>query len=592
MWVMKKMLPAIVLAGAFLLIPHASFAKSYHFESFSVFIDINEDTSVNVEERQVYSYSGSYEVGMASISLHGIATITNLEVIDGLTGKPLKYTRKRAPEGEEYKYRGQFAHWRDEGYYNVEWYYPEPITDRSHEWILRYTAHGAIRFLADSDELYWNIFTSISVPVNNVYVRVSLPSAEASQEDLRAHIYRGITNLSATAFVLSADKYVFETEFVEPYEPVTIAAEFPRGIVDRQAFWRWLILFFSPYILSTIIILLFVIYVIYYWSTTPTRGRGRGTIVPEYAPPNNLPPAMSDVILHKRLGYKTWPATIVDLAVRGHLIIKEESQSFIGIRLQPDYIIERTAIAGDNDRELRGYELKFMDALFSLDNVYSTKKMKRLSSSKRTKFDKKLEEVKKALYKETERDTDAFSVGITTEKYKKESGVSWLLFVSFLIFLISFIVTRLSFLIPLFVLMLSATFVHHFVLYYPRLSEKGALLREHILGFKMYMAVAEKYRMQNLTPEIFEKYLPYAIIFNLEKAWGRVFETQNLDAAKPNWYQGKTSFGKSGSVFSASQFSSSFSSSFSSAFSSGSGSAGGGGGRAGGGSGGGSRGAR
>jgi uncharacterized membrane protein len=50
-----------------------------------------------------------------------------------------------------------------------------------------------------------------------------------------------------------------------------------------------------------------------------------------------------------------------------------------------------------------------------------------------------------------------------------------------------------------------------------RLSREGAILKDDWLGFKLYLETAERYRMQNLTPETFEKYLPYAIIFGVEK---------------------------------------------------------------------------
>jgi uncharacterized membrane protein len=100
--------------------------------------------------------------------------------------------------------------------------------------------------------------------------------------------------------------------------------------------------------------------------------------------------------------------------------------------------------------------------------------------------------------------------------------------------------------------------------------------------------------MQNLTPDMFEKYLPYAMIFGIEKKWARAFDAMNL--SQPQWYGGvagsHSSFFSSGgpSGFSASAFSSSLSSSFSSAFSSsgaGGGASGGGGGAGGGGGGGG-----
>jgi uncharacterized membrane protein len=128
--------------------------------------------------------------------------------------------------------------------------------------------------------------------------------------------------------------------------------------------------------------------------------------------------------------------------------------------------------------------------------------------------------------------------------------------------------------------------------YNPRLSKEGRIFKEEWLGFKLYLETAERYRMQNLTPEIFEKYLPYAIIFKIEKEWAKNFDS--IITSEPVWYGHTVHGGHVGGVtnFSASSFSTSFSSSLSSAFaSSGASGASGGGGSAGGGGGGGGGGA-
>lgn len=135
-----------------------------------------------------------------------------------------------------------------------------------------------------------------------------------------------------------------------------------------------------------------------------------------------------------------------------------------------------------------------------------------------------------------------------------------------------------------------------YIKYEARLNKEGRILKEGWLGFKLYLETAEKFRLQNLTPDTFEKYLPYAMIFGVEKKWAKAFDALHLPT--PGWYTGgyrgvgSSSF-SSASSFSPSSFSASFASSFSSAFASSgaSGGGGGGGGGAGGGGGGGGGGA-
>ena len=123
-----------------------------------------------------------------------------------------------------------------------------------------------------------------------------------------------------------------------------------------------------------------------------------------------------------------------------------------------------------------------------------------------------------------------------------------------------------------------------------------------IEGFKMYLATAEKNRLNMLnppdrTPELFEKYLPYALALDVEQEWSEQFSDVLARAATaesgytPHWYEGNTWRDSNFSGF-ASSFGGSLSSVASSAASSsssepGSSSGGGGGGSSGGGGGGG-----
>ncbi|MGE5145489.1 MAG: DUF2207 family protein, partial [Candidatus Eiseniibacteriota bacterium] len=74
---------------------------------------------------------------------------------------------------------------------------------------------------------------------------------------------------------------------------------------------------------------------------------------------------------------------------------------------------------------------------------------------------------------------------------------------------------------------------------------------DEIEGFKLYLTVAEQDRFQALhppevTPALFEKYLPYAMALDVENAWSAKFEAA-LEAAgqrvsdgaySPSWYSG------------------------------------------------------
>ena len=123
----------------------------------------------------------------------------------------------------------------------------------------------------------------------------------------------------------------------------------------------------------------------------------------------------------------------------------------------------------------------------------------------------------------------------------------------------------------------------------PARTQKGARAREWALGFKEFLQRVEEDRFQRMitSPEMFERYLPYAMAFKVEGKWAKAFESMYTEP--PQWYSGAH-----GGAFHASSFahdltamstaaSSTMSSSPSSSGSGGGGSSGGGSGGGGGG---------
>ncbi len=122
---------------------------------------------------------------------------------------------------------------------------------------------------------------------------------------------------------------------------------------------------------------------------------------------------------------------------------------------------------------------------------------------------------------------------------------------------------------------------------------------DQIEGFRMYLATAERDLLESATPpertpELFEKFLPFALALGVENRWAEKFDDVLARAAtaaeggySPAWYHGGA-----WSTFGAAAFAGSLGSSLSSALSSastapGSSSGSGGGGSSGGGGGGG-----
>ena len=97
------------------------------------------------------------------------------------------------------------------------------------------------------------------------------------------------------------------------------------------------------------------------------------------------------------------------------------------------------------------------------------------------------------------------------------------------------------------VALLGANFLFYYLLKAPTLQ--GRAIMDQIEGFKLYLSVAEKDRLETFhppdtTPEVFEKFLPYALALNVENEWSENFATAMAATGaeqqyRPRWYRGR-----------------------------------------------------
>ena len=155
--------------------------------------------------------------------------------------------------------------------------------------------------------------------------------------------------------------------------------------------------------------------------------------------------------------------------------------------------------------------------------------------------------------------------------------------------------------VVIFIIILILNIVYAWLLKAP--TTQGRQILDQLQGFKLYLDVAEKDELNlrnppELTPELFERYLPYAIALGVEQAWAEKFAATlaAMEASRgityhPLWYSGNFNAARMG------DFTQAVGNSFNSAISSaatppGSSSGSGGGGFSGGGGGGGGGGGR
>jgi uncharacterized membrane protein len=230
-------------------------------------------------------------------------------------------------------------------------------------------------------------------------------------------------------------------------------------------------------------------------------------------------------VLKQKVEERDISATLIDLAVRGFLKIKEIKTKKLNVFETTDYELIKLKNYNDFKEDLRLYERDFLRNVFGFQDEV-------LVSSLKNMFYRHLPKIMDEVYLETSKFKYFFSNPKEVVKKWFAIGLTIIL-ISFFAFLAHFFgfILFVSFLISGILFLIFSPFM-------PKRTEKGTEAYWKILGFREYINTAEKYRAQFYEKEnIFEKYLPYAIIFGLVNKWAKAFE--GIYKNPPSWYEGE-----------------------------------------------------
>lgn len=576
-------------ARALLLIAALAFAlggdasaqgRSLRLRKFDALLTVHSDGSLDVTEQLTIGFTGQWNGINRDISLqHNTAQgrATKLDITIGYvtdeTGQRLRVEEQRQDNG-----RTRRLHIYIPGANNAD-----------RQIIIRYRVANAIRFFFANnsvgalDELYWNVTgNGWTMPIDSAHATVVLPEGVTPT---RTAVYTGA--LGATSGDAKIDTAGNEVDFtlqrgLYPYEGMTIGVGWPPGHISSRpsqteerlaAAAQW-----SPLLIPFIVFLLA-------FKAWEKNGRDpeEGSYVVRYEPVAGSSPAELGTLVDNRADMDDITATLVDLAVRGFIRIEEITEShLLGLSHSTDYILhilrDRSQWTG-----LKPHEDRYLSALTTLAPMGETSVK---VSELRNKFYTYLPSIRNAIY------DSLLASGYYRERPDKVQG-KWiaLAVLSALVGIgLSVVAVKMMWLMVSPFALIAAAVASTIILFVfaqimPARTIAGARAREATLGFKEFLSRVEEERMQKMitSPELFERFLPYAMAFGVADKWAKAFE--DIYREPPTWYVGGSG------QFSASSFSHSISDMSSAAASSmgssPSSSGSGGGGSSGGGSGGG-----
>jgi uncharacterized membrane protein YgcG len=248
----------------------------------------------------------------------------------------------------------------------------------------------------------------------------------------------------------------------------------------------------------------------------------RGDAPVEFAPPEDLRPGEIGTLIDEEANTLDVSATIVDLAVRKYLRIEEIPKRWL--LGKPDWKLTRL---DGNDAELLTYERELRDGLFRDGDEVELSELKktfatRLATVKDSLYDDMVE--KKWFVRRPDKVRQTWTaIGVLA----LVGGIGATVLLA--------IFTHLALLgTPLALgglLMLAGA--HRM----PSRTAKGTAMTRRVNGFRRVIETAEEYTAKWAEQEnVFTRYLPYAIVFDVTDKWAKAFEALGQMPNDMSWY--------------------------------------------------------
>lgn len=512
---MRRLLAALTLV--LISAAPAAAQRSLVISRFDATITVAASGDIQVEETIVPQFTGTWNGIYRTIPVEyrtpqglNYTLQLKLESVTDDSGAALRYQTRRQRQ-----------------YLRIQIWVPGAV-DAERTVKLTYRVANALRFFDDHDELYWNVTgDEWAIPINAASATITLP---AGVTGLRATAFRGAFGSTAENQVSIENETVrVVTEGLGMHEGLTAVVGWNPGVVHRPTTLERIVQAFSSNLpLGIPIVAFFGMFLL--WRAKG-RDPARAPVVTEYAPPPGMTPSELGTLVDASPNMRDITAAIVDLAVRGYIHIDElEAEHLMGLFSNKDY---RFTLKRNRSQwtDLKAHERDLLDGLFGLDDDTV------LLSSLRNRFYRSLPGIKNDLYNGL---VDSGFYAARPDRVR----ASYIVIAVVVGWVIAFIGGKIAADLgmqttpALLAGILSGGIIFAFGWFMPCRTTKGAQELDQILGFQEFLSRVDADRMQRTikTPEMFEKFLPYAMALGVETHWAKQFE--GLATQPPQWYTG------------------------------------------------------
>jgi len=377
--------------------------------------------------------------------------------------------------------------------------------------------------LSDFDEIRLPFVSKPGQYIDQLEVVLNLDSDYADKIKAEVIAEHGVGDSSF--YVSAPNQLTYHISSIAPTGDVTIVAKVPKGILEpsinkvlihylsqiKISFWL-LLAIIIPTITSVFMVLVLAFEYRRQRIDIPTKEID--------APPMAIPPGVVGALYKQKVASREIAATLIDLAKRGDIFIVDKERGF-------------SFGKGKFDQRLLGFEKILLSKIFT-SSIKSSQKQIEERINKHL-YSKKMSLLTVGIYALATRlgyfKANPYKMHI---KYRL-IGVG-LFLVGFACFILSLYIFKdppyavffwLGEMIAALIISISASNM-------PIRSPIGQEVMSNWLAFKKYLSNPNKLPYSENNPDLFQRYLPYAIVLECEAAWARRFTDHSFMV--PDWF--------------------------------------------------------
>ncbi len=534
---MKKFSTLLILLGIYSLVSPVFAQTEDRILDFNSNINVSRNTEIDIDEKITFQPSSYIERHGLEWTIPYIYSANALRRPTQLDINSVQYYPLNNPTDITYN---KYTRSDDNGWATLRIGDPNILITQPHVYIIDYTLkYSAISFFDTHEELFLNIIgPGWKMPIEKASATLVLP-AEVP-EAICFTGPDGSTESNCTIEIEGNTVKVKPTVVLNPYEGYTVVIKQPLGTFeDTRKEQARLILIANSGILLPIPVGIFL----FVFLRNYKKGK-QYTVIPTYEPPEQMDALKSSILMKNTSLFTTKyiSALLIEMAVKGYCKVREYKKRKYELVKLKEYPSEP-----EHTRHI-------LDSIFVYGDTVPLSKLTNFFTTSSEAYNICKKQLLAEGYMSRNRRIVKTVLTISSAVLFFLSIMSSSIYIAF-----AAIGTLLGVMISLIMVIIFSRGIN-------TKSDKGNQIFASLMGLKMYIKTAEKQRIEfhnnpDKYKEVFEKLLPYAMIFGLEKKWAEQFK--DIYSTSPQWYEGYNSsfdtllFNNSLSTFNRSVFASS-----------------------------------